>query len=101
MAARCRRSDHRHAGSFLIRPSTPLLPSGERPHGHNVATWSTIELREQGLALPDHVRMAPGARAIDLGCGPFGILDMLAERLGLSWAADGRDDAATSTRALE
>jgi SAM-dependent methyltransferase len=30
----------------------------------------------------DHLKIRPGSRAIDLGCGPLGILDLLSERVG-------------------
>jgi SAM-dependent methyltransferase len=32
--------------------------------------------------LLDRLEIRPGARAIDLGCGPLGILDLLSERIG-------------------
>ena len=32
--------------------------------------------------LLDHLEVRPGSRAIDLGCGPLGILDLLSERVG-------------------
>jgi hypothetical protein len=32
--------------------------------------------------LLDHLRIRHGSRAIDLGCGPLGILDLLSERVG-------------------
>lgn len=44
------------------------------------------ELRAFSNALLDRVRLRPGDSAIDLGCGPRGVLDLLAERAG----PDGR-----------
>jgi ubiquinone/menaquinone biosynthesis C-methylase UbiE len=38
------------------------------------------ELRPDSAALLDRVGLGPGQAAIDLGCGPRGILDLLAER---------------------
>jgi SAM-dependent methyltransferase len=35
------------------------------------------ELRPEGAALLDRIGLAPGQRAIDLGCGPRGIIDLL------------------------
>lgn len=32
--------------------------------------------------LLDRVNIAPGARALDVGCGPIGVLDLLSERVG-------------------
>lgn len=44
------------------------------------------ELRPDSAALLDRVDLRPGQSAIDLGCGPRGVLDLLAERVG----PDGR-----------
>lgn len=45
-----------------------------------------LELAElyvpQASWLLDHLQIQPGSRAIDLGCGPLGILDLLAKRVG-------------------
>jgi ubiquinone/menaquinone biosynthesis C-methylase UbiE len=38
--------------------------------------------REETLQLLDRAGLGPGERALDLGCGPLGILDQLAERVG-------------------
>jgi ubiquinone/menaquinone biosynthesis C-methylase UbiE len=40
--------------------------------------------REETLQLLDRAGLGPGERALDLGCGPLGILDQLAERVGTS-----------------
>lgn len=40
------------------------------------------ELLADSAALLDQVGLRPGQRAIDLGCGPRGIIDLLAERVG-------------------
>lgn len=40
------------------------------------------ELAGEARWLLDQCRLATGARAIDVGCGPQGILDLLAERVG-------------------
>jgi SAM-dependent methyltransferase len=44
------------------------------------------ELRPDSAALLDRVDLRPGQSAIDLGCGPRGVLDLLAERV----SPDGR-----------
>ena len=44
------------------------------------------ELRPDSAALLDRVSLRPGDSAIDLGCGPRGVLDLLAERV----SPDGR-----------
>ncbi|MGD9527993.1 methyltransferase domain-containing protein [Pseudonocardia sp.] len=42
--------------------------------------------RAEAETLLDHIGVGPGWHVLDLGCGPLGILDVLAERVG----ADGR-----------
>jgi len=42
--------------------------------------------------LLDQVGVQPGWRAIDVGCGPLGILNLLSERLGATGAAVGLDN---------
>jgi SAM-dependent methyltransferase len=44
------------------------------------------ELRSHSAALLDRAGIQPGWSAIDLGCGPSGVIDLLAERVG----PDGR-----------
>ena len=44
------------------------------------------ELRSDSTALLDRVGLGPGHSAIDLGCGPSGIIELLAERV----SPDGR-----------
>jgi len=40
------------------------------------------ELAGEAQWLLDQLHIRPGARALDLGCGPQGVLDLLAERVG-------------------
>jgi SAM-dependent methyltransferase len=49
------------------------------------------ELRPEALALLDRIGLLPGQSAIDLGCGPSGILDMLADRVGPGGRVVGLD----------
>lgn len=49
------------------------------------------ELAADSTLLLDRVGVQPGKRAIDLGCGPRGILDLLAERVGPSGWVTGLD----------
>ena len=49
------------------------------------------ELRDHSAALLDRVDVQPGWRAIDLGCGPSGILDLLSDRVGPTGAVTGVD----------
>jgi SAM-dependent methyltransferase len=49
------------------------------------------ELRPDSAALLDRVGLGPGQAAIDLGCGPRGILDLLAERVSPGGRVVGLD----------
>jgi ubiquinone/menaquinone biosynthesis C-methylase UbiE len=49
------------------------------------------ELAADSAALLDRVGLRPGQAAIDLGCGPRGILDLLAERAGPAGRVVGLD----------
>jgi ubiquinone/menaquinone biosynthesis C-methylase UbiE len=50
-----------------------------------------VELAPDNSLLLDRVGSRPGQRAIDLGCGPRGILDLLAERVGPAGWVTGLD----------
>jgi SAM-dependent methyltransferase len=49
------------------------------------------ELRPDSAALLDRVGLGPGQSAIDIGCGPSGILELLAERAAPGGRVVGRD----------
>jgi ubiquinone/menaquinone biosynthesis C-methylase UbiE len=49
------------------------------------------ELRAVSSELLDHTRLGAGGSAIDLGCGPRGILDLLAARVGPTGRVVGLD----------
>jgi ubiquinone/menaquinone biosynthesis C-methylase UbiE len=49
------------------------------------------ELRDHSALLLDRVGVAKGWKAIDLGCGPSGILDLLADRVGPAGHVVGLD----------
>jgi SAM-dependent methyltransferase len=49
------------------------------------------ELGPDSAALLDRVGLGPGQAAIDLGCGPRGILDLLADRVGPGGRVTGLD----------
>jgi len=42
----------------------------------------SVELRDRSARLLDRVALGPGQTAIDLGCGPRGVIDLLSERVG-------------------
>jgi SAM-dependent methyltransferase len=54
------------------------------PDGHE-------SIPSHGAVLCEQVRIGPGYRVLDLGHGPFDILDLLAERVGPSGAVVGVD----------
>jgi ubiquinone/menaquinone biosynthesis C-methylase UbiE len=49
------------------------------------------ELRPDSIALLDRVAIGPGRSAIDLGCGPRGIIELLAERVSPGGRVAGLD----------
>ena len=60
------------------------------------------ELRPDNSALLDRVGLRPGQSVIDLGCGPRGILDLLAERVSPGGRVVGVDaDPTLITMAAE
>ena len=48
--------------------------------------------RPEAEALLDRVAIEVGARALDLGCGPLGVLDLLSERVGSTGEVMGLDN---------
>jgi SAM-dependent methyltransferase len=67
--------------------------------GHSLAEQQRLQQQSQELAsearwLLDQLQIQPGARAIDLGCGPQGVLDLLAERVGPRGSVLGVDMSA-------
>ncbi|QIQ03797.1 methyltransferase domain-containing protein [Streptomyces liangshanensis] len=48
-------------------------------------------LRPAAVALLDTIPLPPGANALDLGCGPLGVLDLLSERVGPAGSVTGLD----------
>src|SRR6516164_6015470 len=60
------------------------------------------ELAADSAALLDRVGLRPGHSAIDLGCGPRGVLDMLADRVSPAGRVVGLDaDPAHTAMAAE
>jgi ubiquinone/menaquinone biosynthesis C-methylase UbiE len=47
------------------------------------------ELADESAALFDEIGLAPGARVVELGCGPQGCLKLLSERVGKNGAVVG------------
>jgi ubiquinone/menaquinone biosynthesis C-methylase UbiE len=69
----------------MAAPTAPttggyLLGAGESERARLIAQGETY--RAATAALFDRLGLAPGSRALDVGCGPLGVLDLLAERAG-------------------
>lgn len=67
--------------------------------GHDPQEWERLksqaaELRSYALFLLDQVHLQEGGSAIDLGCGPLGILDLLSARVGPTGRVVGLDSNA-------
>jgi SAM-dependent methyltransferase len=78
----------------LTEPQTPTLrhyPLGSSSSETDRLRRQADELRPYAVALLDHCQLTTGAEAIDLGCGPIGILDLLSERVGPSGSVIGLD----------
>jgi ubiquinone/menaquinone biosynthesis C-methylase UbiE len=70
----------------------PVIYSlGSSPAERDRLRRQSGELRDHSVLLLDRVGIARGWRAIDLGCGPSGILDLLADRVGPAGHVVGLD----------
>jgi ubiquinone/menaquinone biosynthesis C-methylase UbiE len=62
--------------------------------GGTLTEQERLIVQAQGLEAParsllDRISIKPGARAVDVGCGPIGILNLLSERVGSEGAVLG------------
>lgn len=71
--------------------ATDVYALGRDPEETARLQRQSEELRLDSAALLDQVGLGPGQAAIDLGCGPRGILDLLAERVGPGGHVTGLD----------
>ncbi len=64
-------------------PADPnaVYPLGRSPGESERLGRQSDDLAGDSAALLDRIGLGPGQAAIDLGCGPRGILDLLAERV--------------------
>jgi len=79
-------------------------PAGSYTLGSGLAETARLRqqravLRAHSAALLDRVGLQPGDSAIDLGCGPAGILDLLSARAGPSGQVTGVDQDAAHAAA--
>jgi len=58
-------------------PATDVYALGSNPEETARLRRQSDELRSQSAELLDRIGLQPGHSAIDLGCGPSGILSML------------------------
>jgi ubiquinone/menaquinone biosynthesis C-methylase UbiE len=82
----------------MAEPATPSRtdPNAVYPLGCSAGESSRLQRQAEELlaanaVLLDRTPLGPGDAAIDLGCGPRGILDLLAQRVGPSGRVVGMD----------
>jgi ubiquinone/menaquinone biosynthesis C-methylase UbiE len=73
--------------AFLEQSQQSRLQAQPYLLGHSEAEEMRLrsqaaELRQESAWLFDRISLGAGSRAIDLGCGPQGVLDLLSERVG-------------------
>jgi ubiquinone/menaquinone biosynthesis C-methylase UbiE len=71
--------------------ATDVYALGRDPEESARLQRQSQELRPDSATLLDRVGLRPGQHAIDLGCGPRGILDLLAERVAPGGRVTGLD----------
>jgi SAM-dependent methyltransferase len=69
----------------------PVYALGTSPAERDRLRRQSEELRGHSAALLDRVGVQPGWNTVDLGCGPSGIVDLLAERVGPGGHVTGLD----------
>jgi len=68
-------------GQVLLQQAEPYLLGHSEVEERRLTTQAE-ELRQESARLFDRIGIGHGSRAIDLGCGPQGVLDLLSERVG-------------------
>ena len=79
------------AGPERIQDANAVYALGSSPGESARLQRQADELAPDSAALLDKVSLRPGQSAIDLGCGPRGILDLLAERVSPGGRVVGLD----------
>lgn len=77
--------------------SAAIYTLGTNPAERQRLRQQSADLRFHSVALLDHVALEPGGSAIDLGCGPSGVLDLLTDRVGPTGRVVGLDVDPTHT----
>src|ERR1700722_14299781 len=71
--------------------AAPVYALGSSPAERDRLRRQSEELRAHSAALLDRVGVVRGWNAVDLGCGPSGIIDLLAGRVGPEGHVTGLD----------
>ena len=86
----------RYMTTTAEQSATDVYALGRDPGESARLQRQSEELRPDSATLLDRVALGPGQHAIDLGCGPRGILDLLAEMVRLAkpggWVASLEPD---------
>jgi ubiquinone/menaquinone biosynthesis C-methylase UbiE len=69
------------AGEGALRPAS-VYALGNDDEERERLRRQAVELSAQATTLLDRFGLRPGQSAIDLGCGPRGIIDLLSDRVG-------------------
>jgi len=85
------RSRPEATAATAMAPATDVYALGRDPGESARLQRQSEELGPDSAALLDRVGLGPGQDAIDLGCGPRGILDLLAERVAPGGHVAGLD----------
>ena len=79
------------AAAAAESPATAVYALGRDPAESARLQRQSEELRTDSAALLDRTGIRPGQAAIDLGCGPSGIIELLAERVSPGGRVVGLD----------
>jgi SAM-dependent methyltransferase len=82
-----------HYGSpgEIALASSPVYTLGSNPAERERLRRQSDDLAAHSVALLSHVDLPPGARALDLGCGPAGAIELLAQRVGATGSVTAVD----------
>jgi SAM-dependent methyltransferase len=72
----------RDSGSARSTVTSPVYTLGTNPAERERLRQQSRDLAAHTLALLEHADVSPGARVLELGCGPSGSIEVLAQRVG-------------------
>ena len=70
------------SGEAIGIDSSPVYTLGTNPAERERLRQQSEDLVAHSVALLDHADAPPGARVLELGCGPSGSIELLAQRVG-------------------